>query len=195
MTVEILTGPAMRPHLPELARLRIAVFRDFPYLYAGDEASEARYLDHFAASPHAALVIARAGGEIVGCSTCQPLADQSESLVEPFRAAGIEPQRVFYFGESVLLAPYRGRGIGVAFFAAREAHAKSFNRYDLAAFCSVIRPENHPLRPKSYIPLDAFWTRRGYTKRPDLIGRIAWKQVDSEDEVENELVFWTKPLR
>jgi GNAT superfamily N-acetyltransferase len=194
MSVETLTGAAIRPHLPALARLRIAVFRDWPYLYDGTEASEARYLDHFAASAHAALVIARVGGEIVGCSTCQPLEEQSEGLIEPFRAAGIEPHRVFYFGESVLLEAHRGQGIGVAFFAAREAHARGLGRYHLAVFCSVIRASEHPLRPAGYVPLDAFWTRRGYTRRADLIGRIAWKQVDADDDVDNQLVFWTKAL-
>jgi GNAT superfamily N-acetyltransferase len=195
MNVETLTGAAIRPHLSALARLRIAVFREWPYLYDGTEATEARYLEHFASSAHAALVIARVGGEIVGCSTCQPLEDQSEGLVEPFRAAGIEPHRVFYFGESVLLEAHRGQGIGVAFFAAREAHARGLRRYDLAAFCSVMRPDDHPLRPTGYVPLDAFWTRRGYAMRADLIGRIAWKQVDSDDDVDNRLVFWTKALR
>lgn len=195
MNTETLTGAAIRPHLPALARLRITVFRDFPYLYDGNEAAEARHLDHFATSPHAALVLARAGSEVVGCSTCQPLEDQSEGLVAPFRAAGIEPRRVFYFGESVLLEAHRGQGIGVAFFAAREAHARRFNRYDLAAFCSVIRPEAHPLRPAGYVPLDGFWARRGYTRRADIVGRIAWKQVDSDEEVQNQLVFWTKKLR
>ena len=32
--LERLTGERLRQHLPELARLRITVFRDFPYLYA-----------------------------------------------------------------------------------------------------------------------------------------------------------------
>ncbi len=195
MAVETLTGAAIRPFLPALARLRIAVFRDWPYLYDGSEAAEARYLDRFAASAQAALVIAREGGEIVGCSTCQPLAEQDEALRAPFRAAGIDPARIFYFGESVLLAPWRGRGIGVAFFAAREAHAKSFARYDQAAFCAVIRPDAHPLRPRGAVPLDAFWTKRGYTRRPELVGRLAWKQVDSDGEVENRLMFWTRDLR
>ncbi len=195
MAIETLTGAAIRPHLPALARLRIGVFRDWPYLYDGSEAAEARYLEHFAASPHAALVVARRGGEIVGCSTCQPLVEQSDNLVAPWRAAGIEPQRVFYFGESVLLAAHRGQGIGVAFFAAREAHARGAGRYDIATFCAVERPEKHRLRPAGYVPLDGFWNRRGYARRADLVCRMAWKQVDSDAEVENQLVFWTKSLR
>ncbi|MDE2334249.1 MAG: GNAT family N-acetyltransferase [Rhodospirillales bacterium] len=171
------------------------MFRAWPYLYDGSEAAEARHLEHFAASAHAALVVARQGGEIVGCSTCQPLEEQSDNLLEPFRAAGIEPHRVFYFGESVLLPAYRGQGAGVAFFTAREAHARAVSRCDLAAFCSVIRPEQHRLRPPGDVPLDGFWSRRGYARRPDLVCNMRWKQIDGDEEVENRLVFWTKSLR
>jgi len=30
------SGAALQQYIPELARLRIEVFRDFPYLYDGD---------------------------------------------------------------------------------------------------------------------------------------------------------------
>ena len=33
--LDVLTGAAIEPALPDIARLRIAVFRDFPYLYDG----------------------------------------------------------------------------------------------------------------------------------------------------------------
>jgi len=33
--IERRSGPALLPYIPELARLRIEVFRDFPYLYDG----------------------------------------------------------------------------------------------------------------------------------------------------------------
>ena len=34
--IERWSGPALEQFIPELARLRIEVFRDFPYLYDGD---------------------------------------------------------------------------------------------------------------------------------------------------------------
>ena len=40
----ILTGNAVGEVLDDLARLRIAVFRDWPYLYDGDVAYERDYL-------------------------------------------------------------------------------------------------------------------------------------------------------
>ncbi len=52
MTVRVapVTGAGLAEVLPALARLRITVFRDFPYLYDGDAAYEARYLADFAAA-------------------------------------------------------------------------------------------------------------------------------------------------
>ena len=73
LRLETLTGDAILPHLPALARLRIAVFRDWPYLYDGDEGYERDYLATYARAPGAAVVIAFAGAEPVGASTCLPL--------------------------------------------------------------------------------------------------------------------------
>ncbi|WP_394701474.1 GNAT family N-acetyltransferase [uncultured Roseibium sp.] len=81
----------------------------------------------------------------------------------PFEEAGLDPAEVFYFAESVLDPDYRGRGIGHRFFDEREAHARSLG-CSTAAFCAVIRPDDHPMRPEDYSPLDPFWTKRGYRK-------------------------------
>ena len=50
------------------------------------------------------------------------------------------------------------------FFDRREAQARSLGRFTHSAFCAVVRPPDHPLRPKDYVPLDAFWGRRGYDR-------------------------------
>ena len=49
---------------------------------------------------------------VVGASTGLPMIAADEAFRAPFIAAGIDPARVFYFGESVLLPEYRGQGIG-----------------------------------------------------------------------------------
>ena len=194
LRIETFSGAAMATHLPALARLRMAVFRDWPYLYDGDLAWEETYLADYIRAPSAGLVVAFHGPDPVGCSTCVRLADEDDGLTAPFRARGIDPERVFYFGESVLLPAYRGGGAGVAFFTHREAHARAVSTCDYAAFCSVIRPPDHPLRPKDHVPLDTFWHRRGYTPYPDLQCTMKWRQVDGPDEVENRLSFWLKSL-
>jgi GNAT superfamily N-acetyltransferase len=193
--VEFFAGAAMLPHLPALARLRIAVFRDWPYLYDGSAGNEQKYLATFAAAPGAGLAVAFADGEVVGCSSCLPLAGESENVRAPFQARGWDAGKFFYFGESVLLPEWRGQGIGVEFFRLREAHALATSGCDFAAFCAVQRPPDHPLRPPGAVPLDAFWRKRGFVPTPDLACTMRWKQVDSDAPVENTLAFWLKSLR
>ncbi|MFY8123764.1 MAG: GNAT family N-acetyltransferase, partial [Silanimonas sp.] len=136
MEVRIVRGSEVGPFLPDLARLRIGVFREWPYLYAGNEAYEQAYLEAYVRSPDSVFVLAMEDGCIVGASSGLPLADDAEAFRAPFETAGLDVDRVFYFGESVLLPEYRGRGLGHAFFDAREAHAAALGRFDWTAFCA-----------------------------------------------------------
>jgi len=103
-----LSGPAVEAHFEPLARLRIAVFREFPYLYAGDLDYEMNDLHVYARSPRSLVVL-----------------------------PGL-------------------------------THT---------AFCAVDRTDDHPRRPESHRPLDAFWQRLGYEKQPDLRARFEWKDL------------------
>ena len=188
------TGEALPALIGDLARLRVRVFREWPYLYDGDEAYEHGYLETYLRSPRAAVIVARQDGAIVGASTCLPLIDETENVRAPFVASGYDPARFFYFGESVLLPQLRGRGVGVAFFREREAHAAGVPGCEYAAFCAVQRADDDPARPPAYEKLDGFWARRGFTRRPDLRCTMAWKDVGAEGSTEKTMVFWLKSL-
>lgn len=191
--LEVLTGARLAAHLPDVSRLRIEVFRAFPYLYDGDLEAEAQYIRAFAASPHAVVVGAFDGNEVVGASTAAPLATQMDEVIAPFKARGDDLGPIFYFGESVLMPAYRGRGIGVRFFEEREAHARRCGAA-VAAFCAVVRAADHPARPKGYVPLDAFWAKRGYAPAPGLICHLHWREVGDRHETRRAMQFWTKRL-
>jgi GNAT superfamily N-acetyltransferase len=150
LSVKRFTGAQVSEHLPELARLRITVFREFPYLYDGDTAYEERYLKTYTDSADSVMVLVFDGARIVGASTGLPLADETPNVIAPFRQQGMDVDRIFYFGESVLLPEYRGRGFGVRFIHEREVHALALGRFDLTCFCAVDRPLDHPRRPASY---------------------------------------------
>lgn len=195
MQIKVVHGEAVTPYIADLARLRTDVFRAFPYLYEGSEAYEASYLATYAQSPESFFALALDEARIVGASTGVPMTDASEVFRAPFIAAGLDPQKVFYFGESVLLPTYRGRGLGVRFFEEREAYARRLGRFDWCTFCAVERPGDHPLRPAGYVPLDAFWGRRGYERRTDLTTMLAWQDIGDVEETEKLMTFWLKPAR
>lgn len=196
MTVEVrpLTGAELAAALPALSRLRMTVFREWPYLYDGTLEYERGYLERFSASEGAVIVAASDGGEIVGAATASPMLGHVDEVAEPFRQRGLDVSRIFYFGESVLLASHRGRGIGHAFFDQREAHARRVGGYTHATFCAVVRPDDHPMRPAGYVPLDAFWQRRGYARMEGLVGSLAWKDIGIEHETAKSMQFWMRAL-
>ena len=66
MELRTLTGRALDAVLDDLARLRIKVFADFPYLYDGDFAYERRYLEPYRANDGAIVVGAFEGDRLVG---------------------------------------------------------------------------------------------------------------------------------
>ena len=194
LTFETLSGAALTARLDALAGLRISVFCEWPYLYDGDAAYEARYLAAYAQSPGALVVAASTTqNEAVGMATCQPGKEASEKLRAAWANVGLDAATLCYFGESVLLPEYRGQGAGVRFFEEREAHARRLG-LSIAAFCSVVRNENDPRRPRDYTPLDEFWRNRGYEARPDISTVMSWREGDDTRETPHVLSFWIKQL-
>ncbi len=180
---------ALRALLPQLGQLRIDVFRDWPYLYDGTLDSETSYLGKFFEAPNHVAICAFDGEDLVGASTASPLIHQFDDFSEPFKRAGYRIDDIFYFGESVLRPAYRGRGIGHAFFDGREAHAQDLG-YSKTSFCAVIRPQDHPLHPDDYRPLDGFWQKRGYTPLDGIIAQFPWQDVGETEESIKPLQFW-----
>ena len=196
MTVVIsrLTGSALQASLDDLAGLRIEVFRAWPYLYDGSFEYERAYFTNFALSDGAVVIVARDGSRIVGAATAAPMGGHADGFAKPFEAKGYDISRIFYLGESVLLPEYRGQGIGHAFFEHREARARELGGFTLATFCAVVRPADHPLKPASYRPLDAFWRKRGYEPVPGLVGSFGWLDIGEAEEAEKPMQFWMKAL-
>ncbi|SIO54830.1 hypothetical protein SAMN05444722_3419 [Rhodovulum sp. ES.010] len=189
----VLTGAEVEAALDDLAALRIRVFRDWPYLYDGDPEYERRYMAGYRDNPRAILVAAFDGARLVGASTGTPLEDHADDFAAAFADTGHDLVDIFYCAESVLLPEYRGQGAGHAFFEAREAHGRQLGRR-FCTFCGVVRPEDHPLRPAEYRPLDAFWRKRGYEKLAGVVAEFEWKDIDQPAATAHTLQFWMKPL-
>ena len=184
-------GHAIESVFDDLAKLRIAVFRDFPYLYEGSLDYEKEYLKTYSNSERAFLFAVYDSKKMVGATTCIPLRDETEEVQTPFKDAGLDIDSIFYFGESILLPQYRGLGLGHRFFDEREKHSASFRTYKTTCFCSVERI-NHPAQPADYRPNDAFWIKRGYHQVPELKAMMEWPDIGETESTPKTMIFWMK---
>lgn len=189
---EELHGDEVRPYLRDLGRLRIEVFREYPYLYDGDIGYEEAYLETYARTPRSLVVLLKCGEVLAGATTCLPMSDEAQEFQSPLLAAGFDLNDIFYLGESVILPTFRGRGAGHEFFRYREAHAQHIGPFRYTCFCAVDRPADHPQRPPGYESLDAFWTRMGYRKMPGLHCELEWKEITEESASRKRLSYWLK---
>jgi GNAT superfamily N-acetyltransferase len=186
-----LQGEAIRSHLDDLADVRIAVFREWPYLYEGTREYEAKYLEVYLRSPRSYVAMVYDSDRCIGATTAIPLADAGSEAQLPFHDGQLPIGSIDYFGESVLLPAYRGRGLGVKFFELREAHANQYG-LTICTFCAVERPPDHPAKPKDYVPNDEFWQRRGYRKMPELRTTFSWPDIGEAQSTAKPMVFWSR---
>lgn len=191
--VRELAWPEIAARLDEIAALRIAVFRDWPYLYDGDMDYERRYLRPYLDSAAALVVGAFAGGRLVGASTGAPMEDHASDFAAAFDGQGYRLSDIFYGAESVLLPDFRGQGVGHRFFDIREAHAARAG-FGYVAFCSVVRPDDHPARPPSYRSLAPFWRGRGYAPLPGAVAHFGWRDLGDSRDTDKPLQVWIKEL-
>ncbi|MEL6919521.1 MAG: GNAT family N-acetyltransferase [Pseudomonadota bacterium] len=193
IVVRPLASGEAKARFDDLARLRITVFREWPYLYDGDLDYERQYLKTYFATPDAYIAGAFESEAMVGACTASPLADHAAEFAAPFAERGLALEDYFYFGESLLLSNYRGQGVGVRFFDVREAEARR-QGFARCVFSAVQRPPKHPARPPSHVPLEAFWRKRGYDPVEGFVTQFAWKDIGDDHETEKPMTFWMKEL-
>jgi len=192
ISIKTVTGKQITPYLADLARLRIEIFREYPYLYDGSMEYEEAYLRTYTESGESVAVLVFDNDTLVGASTGVPMGDESEAFRRPFEQNGFNTDMIFYCAESVLKKEYRGRGVYTTFFREREQHARKLNRFNLICFCAVERSPGHPLKPDGYQPLDPVWRKFGYIRHPELTTEYSWKDVDEDTESDKKMVFWMK---
>jgi hypothetical protein len=193
ITIKNVIGAKIVPYLNNLARLRIEIFRDFPYLYEGSFEYETHYLQTYSQTADSLIVLVFDNDNIVGASTALSLSVETKNITQPFKNQRLNVNEFLYLGESILQKNYRGQGLGVRFFEERETHARRLNK-KYATFCAVERPIDHPHRPADYVPLDNFWQHRGYSKQNQIITTFIWKDIDEITESPKPMTFWLKKL-
>ncbi len=178
----------------DLASLRLKVFFDFPYLYEGSQEYEMKYLETYFKAQHSFIFLVEDNQSIVGASTGIWAQEEEESFRKPFLLNGMNPETIFYLGESVLLPKYRGMGLGRVFFQEREAFARTLPSIQTLSFCAVERPQSHVLKPQDYRPLNTFWESVGFRKEDKLTTEYEWQDRGENQVTKKTMQYWTKRL-
>lgn len=192
--IRTLRGAGIKTYIPSIVKVRNEVLKEFPYLRVCHTEEDTHYFKQLSQSKDAIAVLVFDGPKIIGVSTGIPLDEQAPHIKKPFLDNNLKPSDYFYFGVCTLLKPYRGRGIAHHFFDIREEHAKHLKRFQKICLSQVVRPKNHPKKPKDYISLDSFWKKRGYIEQPDLAVELKWREMEEKTPSPKSLVFWVKDL-
>jgi GNAT superfamily N-acetyltransferase len=190
--VRSFTGAGLKPYIHRVAKLRMEVFRDYPYFEEPDLDRETLYLRKIASCKESIGVLIFDNTTLVGASLGHPLNIEEASVQQPFKDKHLDVDSYFFFGDSALLKNYRGRGIGHHFFDAREAHVLHHKKFKHICFCVPDCPENDPQKPKDYIPLHDFWRKRGYIHHPEIKCTLLSKQLGEAHPKEIQMSFWIK---
>jgi GNAT superfamily N-acetyltransferase len=193
VSIESVTGGVIRDILPDLVNLRLTIFREYPYLYAGEEADELRYLAHYGTTDDGMVLLARHEGKTIGAITGIPLSAEDDALVRPFRERGDGAGGCYYVGEALLLPGWRGEGVGSRLLDALIHTVSGWGRYRRLACATIHRNPHDPRQPAGHIPIDGFCFRHGFVRHPELAALIPWREIDGR-VLSHELVFWMRTL-
>lgn len=177
-----------------MAKLRMEVLREYPFQEESDLYREMQYLRKIAACKETIAVMIFDGTTLVGASVGYPLSIEEPNIAKPFSEKKLPIDSFYYFGDSILLRQYRGRGIGHHFFDAREAHVHHYKKYKYICFCVPECLDEKREQPADYIPLVDFWRKRGYIHHPELHCIMSWKNLGDAHPTEKTMHFWVKEI-
>ncbi len=198
LSMDVVQGQGLLPHVNTLAEMRINLFKNFPYLYAGSlNEREIGYVKRFAQNEHALLGIAQIENTVAGMLTGIPLVCDLEIVAHAdsiFAAAGLNAHEYYYFGDALVLQQFRNLGIARALFAVLEAKVKSLG-YKKACFLVEDGDEHHPMRPENF-KQGLLWSKLGY-KKTSILATMSWPTIQvngAVQECNHTLTFWIKDL-
>lgn len=193
-TFDVLIGNDIIEGIDEIARLRIDIFAEYPYLYDGCVSYEVESLSKFANIKQSFMVVMKDKGHIIGLLTGLPLAHEQPAVRRPFTNSMYPLNSTFYFSEVLMYPAYRGNGFASKLFKLAEQYVSQLCTYMYIALANVVREANHLKRPSAYRPLDGMWQHFGYKPLANHICIMDWQEHGDDHETAKPLMFWIKSL-
>ncbi len=189
----LITRRSIAEQIEELGQFRIAIFRDWPYLYDGNMPYERDYLSRYARCESSFVLVGRDAHGIRYACTAIPLKHELPQFQQSFLERQIPVDNKFYLGEIMVRRELRGQGMGRLLMNKALSTIAELNHPSAeVVLATVIRPSTHPLKPADYNASDHLWTKSGFARRDDLVMTLDWKDIDQERETTKEMVYWLR---
>lgn len=192
MKITVLRGSEILPYLDQVAKLRIDIFREWPYLYEGDLKTEKNYLKVYADAKDSILVVAEEGNQVIGIAIGVPLNESIELVQDVFREKQVSMENRYYFADAILLKEYRGQNIGLTMIQKFEQAVGELKRYGEIYGFEIVRDENDPRKPEGYRSLDPLWEKLGYGVIPGWEAHVEWLDVGDLEKTSHLMRFRKK---
>ncbi len=196
LVYEIHIGHQIVNYLEDVASFRIKYFKDYPYLYVGDQNYERKYLSGFANDSKGLLILVKQNKKIIAVSTGVPLVTNSDILdgaEDGFRSKKLNPFENYYYGEVIIDYAFRGRGIIGKVYELQETFAKSQN-FKSVAIATVVRSDDDIRRPENYRSSDPLWLKLGFN-RTGIQFNFNWPTIREDltiSDCSNCMEYWIK---
>lgn len=190
--IEMIKGPWTEAQKEAVIAMRMAIFKEWPYLYIGDRKTEVEYITPYVKSSSSLLFFAKNEGKIIGIVTGIPLLEMDDSFTAPFTQASLPLQPIFYLGEILLLKEFRGQGIGYQMYKRFEDELKKWPRFTQIAILRMKYDCHDVRKPKEYRSLDEFWARLGYAEDPNLFLNIDYQEIGQKAKTNHSFFYSLK---
>lgn len=190
--MKTLKGSEITPQIERIAKFRLSIFKDYPYLYQGSLENEIDYVSAYALSVQSIFVYLEDESGLRAASLGMPLKQKSSSFTAPLANDNIDS--IFYIGEIMVRQDARQRGLG------RELMHKMISQVDMQTFntlslYTVERADNHPLKPLGYSPPDHLWKMFGFEKLENRTAFFKWQEPNEQDITEKNMSIWMKTAK
>lgn len=189
--IKTFRGEEITPYTKEFIQIVDQIYREYPYLYNGDDKEYEDYLASYSKTKEAMICFAFEGKEVIGIAAGMPMSMTRKSYQKPLLANSYKLDSLFYLGEFGLKPEYHGKGIEEKMYQEIENFALAGQFKELFLFEVE---SSKPVAKKSYIPQNDFWKKNGFIRHPELNFVINWVNINEKFESPHLAIYWIKKL-
>jgi hypothetical protein len=196
--IKIARGSECSSYMAILTALRLNTFKEFPYLYVGNENYEQIYSSGFPNNPDTLFATAYIDDEFAGILTGTPfdaiLENEPEAKVA-WADSNDDLSKYYYYGEAIVLEKFRKSKVAFQLSSLLEKEIQDLG-YQTVCFITVDRDHDHPLQPENYQSIELYLPKHGYVKTHRK-SDYCWPTLDVSGNVEislNTVSWWVKTL-